>query len=1028
MFTICKEDIQKLSDKDLRCLIGKLCEAELRKNNIPTSGITYSGDQDAADGGIDVCVQIDDKYHIEGYIPRNCTGFQVKVHKMSSSDIKKEMRPNGNLRCKIKEIALCSGSYIIVSGNDDTSLSMLDSRLNAMQQAIAEYPASDNIKLDFYDCQRVCTWVNEYASLIQWVHIRIGTLFFGWQPYSNWSDPKGNIDEEFITDGVNIVKVGNDQYCELSAIEGINEIRSILNSSTATIRLVGLSGVGKTRFIQALCDNRLGYNAINPDYIVYTDTSHSPIPTPEAMIGLLTAQSIKSILIVDNCQPDLHRVLSQILQGYKSKGITNVSLLTVEYDIQTDQIEEVIVFKLEPSIEFVGHLLKQRYNTLSEDSIARIEAFSGGNARIALILAGMLKIRDNISMFSDDQLFSRLFWQGKGIDNELFDVAKACSVVFSFSIEESDMELNALAQIAGISVNNFYKHVQELLRRGLMQSRDNWLSVLPHVLGNWLADRALKDIPINHIRKSIEECESSRLLRSFSRRLGYLSNSVVAKKAIDDWFSSAGLLANISKLNDNSIKILYNIAPLCTERILSAIEQIEGSNSAERFFSTKNTHFRTFMGILRGIAYDAIYFERCANLLVRFDSAISRMHTYDRNDRIEGLFQLNLSGTHAPADMRLSVINSLIKKGGAHAVQGFEFLDSALRTSCFHANFPRDFGSRNRDAGFSPKDTNERKAWYAYFITYIQDLYLQGIFVEETKQLFLKHLQELLLDAEVIEEATAFIINVLKNDEWLECWVVIKNIIYQDHIIIPDNIQIQLKNLEILIAPKTDLENALTTILLDDSGKFYFDEENKESIRLKYIAQRIAKDEDALKKLIAQVIYSEKRNIWPLAVELAKNCSNPKDILDFSKELVAHNRDDELYPHQFLGGFLWGLNNDKPELVEAFLEEAVDNELAYIFPLLQFSITVTKQGKKRILRSIEKLKLRSMFYSPIRAANPGVVHNELYRILSLLECVSKFIIVSTMQEVCGYRLNAQSPNTCKLAYRNGWQRGGTLSI
>ena len=46
---------------------------------------------------------------------------------------------------------------------------------------------------------------------------------------------------------------------------------------------------------------------------------------------------------------------------------------------------------------------------------------------------------------------------------------------------------------------------------------------------------------------------------------------------------------------------------------------------------------------------------------------------------------------------------------------------------------------------------------------------------------------------------------------------------------------------------------------------------------------------------------------------------------------------------------------------------------------------------------------------------------------SFLECVSKFIFPSIMQEVCGCRLDAQIPNNCLHAYRNGWQRVETLS-
>jgi len=58
MLEITDDYIALLSDGDLRNLIGLLCEADLRKRALPASVVTWSGDQDAKDGGIDVRVAL----------------------------------------------------------------------------------------------------------------------------------------------------------------------------------------------------------------------------------------------------------------------------------------------------------------------------------------------------------------------------------------------------------------------------------------------------------------------------------------------------------------------------------------------------------------------------------------------------------------------------------------------------------------------------------------------------------------------------------------------------------------------------------------------------------------------------------------------------------------------------------------------------------------------------------------------------------------------------------------------------------
>jgi hypothetical protein len=52
MFDITGEDIILLDDKDLRELIGRLCEAEVQKMNLSPIAVTYGGNQDAKDGGM----------------------------------------------------------------------------------------------------------------------------------------------------------------------------------------------------------------------------------------------------------------------------------------------------------------------------------------------------------------------------------------------------------------------------------------------------------------------------------------------------------------------------------------------------------------------------------------------------------------------------------------------------------------------------------------------------------------------------------------------------------------------------------------------------------------------------------------------------------------------------------------------------------------------------------------------------------------------------------------------------------------
>jgi hypothetical protein len=100
MFEVTGDDIAALNDEDLRTLVGRLCEAELRRRELSTAAVTWGGNQTAKDGGLDVRVALPADAVIAGFIPKQNTGFQVKKPDMPRREILEEMKPKpkGELR------------------------------------------------------------------------------------------------------------------------------------------------------------------------------------------------------------------------------------------------------------------------------------------------------------------------------------------------------------------------------------------------------------------------------------------------------------------------------------------------------------------------------------------------------------------------------------------------------------------------------------------------------------------------------------------------------------------------------------------------------------------------------------------------------------------------------------------------------------------------------------------------------------------------------------------------------------------
>lgn len=111
MLEITGSDIADLSDVDLRSLVARLAIAESKEKGYPRSAVTAGGNQDAADGGLDVRVEYPADVSGPDFVPRRVTGFQVKKPDMPPSAIREEMRPKGILRDVIRELANSCGAY-----------------------------------------------------------------------------------------------------------------------------------------------------------------------------------------------------------------------------------------------------------------------------------------------------------------------------------------------------------------------------------------------------------------------------------------------------------------------------------------------------------------------------------------------------------------------------------------------------------------------------------------------------------------------------------------------------------------------------------------------------------------------------------------------------------------------------------------------------------------------------------------------------------------------------------------------------
>lgn len=970
IFEIDQSFIQSIDDKTARELVARLCRAELRRQSIPESAVTWGGDQRAKDGGVDVRVDCLIPLQTPEFIKADRTVLQVKAEKFPPSKIQQEMAPNGVLRPAIAELKATCGSYIIVSTRDDVSDAALQSRRDAILKCLRGHELESCIQFDFYDSRRIADWVEQHPSITTWLRHKIGQPLKGWRPYGPWAYGEDDLEAEYLVDDRARVFAPNVEEGG-SVTDAISQLRWELKQSVS-IRIVGLSGVGKTRLVQALFDSRVcpGSVALSPENVIYVDLADEPEPQPQAMLDSLHDRRSDSVVIIDNCGPNTHERLTRIV---KRKG-SRLKLITVEYDIRDDLPEDTLCYRLESSSsEVITKLLKVRYQLLSDSDANLIAQLSDGNARVAFALASTAETGGEFSRLRNQELFQRLFQQKNDPNDELLRCAEAASLLYSFDgLDLSpNGELARLADFAEVSPLTFTRRMVEVKRRGLLQERGRWQAVLPHAIANGLAKRMLESMPKNHLYNALIEQGGERIARSFSRRLGFLHDCPEAVEITSQMFSDSGTIGDLTALSSFEQQMFVNLAPIDPKGALDAIKRATENND---FLSIDNSDRTKFARVARSIAYEPAYFEDAVLILKKFSLVEPKTYRYDPvREMLKSLFYCHLSGTKAGPEQRSKVVEGLVLSRDEHERElGLDLVRTGLEARHFSSSYEFEFGARRRDYGWHPRNQVDIKVWFRSWIDLIATVGEQdNPNGREARTILGESLQGLWgqvgLDDELVDVARR--LSVI--DGWPEGWLGVQQVLQWDKPSLSPASLAQLRELEKALTP-SDLAAEIRARFLahgtfthdldeDDVVESATDEpllaaEKSRRMRMSVetLAVKATRSPEVLETLIPDLCsMSRSSDVYPFGREIGRHYADIAGLLKTVRNHVecADHHDLSLI---WVRGLLAGWKDTNPDSVERFLDDASSDAVWQAwFVELQVQSNLNSKAFNRLLRTLD---------------------------------------------------------------------------
>lgn len=715
IFDIPTDRLTDLTDADLRELIARLCEAEREQQGGHRNEVRWGGSQTATDGGLDVVVESVGTFLLAAPLLRRDAGIQVKAAGLAAAAITEEMRYGGSLRPAISSLAAKSGAYLIASAGVNCSETMLQSRIAAMRDAVADDANGAALDLVFLDRNAISRWVSAHPSVAAWLRRRLALpILAGWQPFGRWSStPEEETDDLICEEGLAFHIESREPINSLP--EALDATRNLVREGKGAFRIAGLSGIGKSRIVQALFEPVGDVAALPASHAIYTDLGHSPDPAPMGMLDALIERNAPAILVVDNCPPDTHQALARKV----AQRSCPVRLITVEYDVRADRPEETDVIRIKAEgTGIVSALLRRRYRNFSSNDIRRLAELAQGNARLAFALAQAAPQTGTLSAFEDSVLFDRLFWQREERNDELARAAEVLSLVYSFEVdgEEEPDELAFLGSLVDLSRGVMHRHAATFLDRELAQARGKWRAVLPHALANRLARQALRSLSWRSIANGF--ANKQRLRRSLARRLSYLHDSEEAIRIVTRWMEDGGPLHGPT-LDMQVLEAVCHLAP--TEALLI----IDGMTATIRAGAREFHHIDNLTRMILKTSHSEATFPRACESLMTLANVIEEQRTSQAGDALRSLFGLYFSGTLAQTETRTRVARACLESNDPRRnARGIRMLRSALQTGGWSSSVSDD-DARPDAFGWEP-DGQDVIEWFTCWLDLSAQIALSG--------------------------------------------------------------------------------------------------------------------------------------------------------------------------------------------------------------------------------------------------------------------------------------------------------------
>ncbi|MFK5912884.1 MAG: hypothetical protein QM484_00800 [Woeseiaceae bacterium] len=735
--------------------------------------------------------------------------------------------------------------------------------------------------------------------------------------------------------------------------EAINSLRELLIQSKKCARVIGLSGLGKTRLALEICRGNNEYNNFSKR-VVYIDAAYHE-PNLPGLISSWVRHGLDCLLVVDNCELSLHKQIRHEVEHPTS----TISLLTLHYNPEKDSDTNPIQIR-KMSDELIKSMLEPVYGEKIND-LDRIVEFAQGFPQMAVLLAkARLDQTKDMGSLTDDDLVKKMLWGGYEQDENAKKILEACSLFDKFGLEkEVDVEAKFIAEvIAGTNEDTLYRCVKLFEERGVINRGGRFAQIIPKPLAIRLAADWWRTTRPKRQQDLIETEMPGQLERSFCDQVAKLDFLPQVKELTENLCGNQGPFGQteviLSNRGSRLFRSLVEVNPKATSEALFKILLILSHEQLTTDITDEVR--RNLVWALEKLCFHKDVFEKSAKCLMWLASAENEDWANNATGQFVQLFRTFLSGTEATPVDRLEIIDYAIKHE-ANPIRelAVQALDSAIDTYGGSRTVGAEYqGSGEPLVEWKPKIWQEAFDYWIAAIERLTSLALENSEVSQSaKEVIAAHIRGLSqrgLDVMLaLDNAIKKIVDA-QGPLWPKAIDSIKTTISFDTDNMPDELRQKLNEWIDLLTPSRLVDR----ISLIVSNPSYEHEEDKDgnyidrsAINVEDFASGFSDDISILLPNLPQLLSGEQRQGYWFGRNVVLSSKQWEPLVTDSIHII----ESEEFPNiNFLLGLLDGIYELNPETWNSYVNQFIENKkIAKFFPEVIRTGFITNEHLEQII-------------------------------------------------------------------------------